>query len=130
MECRLSYSEHPWQCSVKLCFTVDERGRPLEEAQKIPFGDTIFNKGDVEDRIKSAQRAILNNSTPANCLLDSADEEQQNTKLTFSSNYVSLDISGNDVTDLSFRDLPGMDTSITTHSDIHQSVDFLTHHDF
>jgi hypothetical protein len=63
-ECRLSYSEDKWKCLVSLRFTTDAKGQPLGQARNEPFGDVIYDKTEVEDRIRRAQKAILNPSTP------------------------------------------------------------------
>jgi len=61
----------------------------------------------VAERIRRAQCAILNPHTPSlsflNCPPDTLEERQ----LSFSHNSVCLEISGKDVDDLSFVDLPG-----------------------
>lgn len=71
------------------------------------FGDIIYDKVQVEERIRRAQRAILNPEKPAKYFLESEDEDQHSAELSFSNNCVSLQISGPDVADLSFCDLPG-----------------------
>ena len=107
-ECRLSSSTEEWQCTVSLRFTYDTRGQPLGQAINTPFGGPIFKKSEVEDRIRRAQRAILNPSTPsANFLQDDMDDGSP-LELAFSMNCISLQISGKNVADLSFVDLPGM----------------------
>lgn len=60
----------------------------------------------MEERIRRAQRAILNPSKPSRQFLEDT-EEVNDPELSFSSNCVSLQISGPDVADLSFCDLPG-----------------------
>ena len=69
----------------------------------------MYDKDDVEDRIRRAQRAILNPSTDFRRFLDGEfDSDDTHTReLTFSTNAVCLQISGSDVQDLSFCDLPG-----------------------
>jgi hypothetical protein len=79
----------------------------LGTALNVPFGETISNKADVEERLKRAQRAILNPGTNFKNFLDGPDEDPSNPELSFSTNCVGLQISGGDVTDLSFCDLPG-----------------------
>jgi hypothetical protein len=54
-----------------------------------------------------AQRAILNPSRPRKEFLDGTGNNFRPTELSFSNNCVSLQISGPDVADLSFCDLPG-----------------------
>lgn len=104
-ECRLSHSKSPWECVVSLRFTTEADGTPLGQTRHEKFGPTIYNKRDVEDRIRRAQRAILNPTKPAKKFLKG--DEPFEAELSFSNNCVSLQISGPDVADLSFCDLPG-----------------------
>ncbi|KAF9047683.1 P-loop containing nucleoside triphosphate hydrolase protein [Panaeolus papilionaceus] len=120
-ECRLSHSSCPWQCVVSLRFITDSRGQPLGQARNQPFGPIIYDKSQVEERIRRAQKAILNPSKPAKLFLEGDDSVMNMTELTFSTNCVSLQISGPDVADLSFCDLPGLIASVSNngnHSDI------------
>lgn len=74
------------------------------------FGAPILEAGksEVEDRIRRAQRAILNPSRLAKYYLTvDHDEDYSDSELSFSRDCVSLQISGPDVADLSFCDLPG-----------------------
>ena len=89
--------------------TVDKQGQPLGNAENIPFGTDITDKADVEERIRRAQRAILNPTTSPSTFLTGADADPDGgAELSFSKNCVSLELSGPDLTDLSFCDLPGM----------------------
>ena len=76
-------------------------------AQNIPFGLVIKDKNLVEERIRRAQRAILHPSRNPETFLSGPDEDPDLRELTFSKNCVSLEISGPELTDLSFCDLPG-----------------------
>ena len=67
-----------------------------------------MDKQQVEERIRRAQRAILRPSQDPNTFLSGPDEEPDTWEQKFSKNCVSLEISGPDLTDLSFCDLPGM----------------------
>jgi hypothetical protein len=90
---------------------VDKEGRPLGVAENIPFGSVIMDKGDVEERIRRAQRAILNPSISFQAFLSGPDgDPDAKPELSFSKNCVCLELSGPDLTDLSFCDLPGMVT--------------------
>ncbi|KAI0925224.1 hypothetical protein AcW1_007088 [Taiwanofungus camphoratus] len=111
-ECRLSYSTQPWKCLVYLQHITDERGQTLGQARKEPFGEAIFDKAEVEERIRRAQRAILNPSRDARHFLTGQDEDPSVPDLSFSMSYVSLHISSSDVEDLSFVDLPGLIASV------------------
>lgn len=67
----------------------------------------LLNKFEVEERIRRAQRAVLNPSVSYEQFLD-GEETDIDYELTFSKNCVCLQISGSDVADLSFVDLPGL----------------------
>ncbi|KAF8586089.1 hypothetical protein K439DRAFT_1632008 [Ramaria rubella] len=111
-ECRLVNSTDPWLCIVTLRFTTDESGHPYQSARNIPFGTHIKNPKDVEERLRRAQRAILNPLTDYREFL--ADNHPNPTNaLNFSTNCVSLEIRGPEVTDLSFCDLPGLIASVS-----------------
>jgi hypothetical protein len=107
-ECRLSHSDLPWSCKVALRRTVDEQGQPLGVAENVAFGPLIVDKKDVEERIRRAQRAILNPSAGHEMFLSGPDADPDGgSELSFSKNCVCLELSGPDLTDLSFCDLPG-----------------------
>jgi len=91
-----------------LRFTTDANGAPLGQSRNEIFGSTISDKSQVEERIRRAQRAILNPGKPAKQFLEDDEDFSGETELSFSNNCVSLQISGPDVADLSFCDLPGM----------------------
>ncbi|KAI0077225.1 hypothetical protein K474DRAFT_1596469 [Panus rudis PR-1116 ss-1] len=111
-ECKLTSSPSPWQCTISLRFITDVNGQPLRQIRNEAFGEVMYNKTDVEERIRRAQRAILNPSTSNRHFLDGPDEDPLDRELTFSKNYVSLQISGSGVADLSFVDLPGLIASV------------------
>ncbi|THH04716.1 hypothetical protein EW146_g10107 [Bondarzewia mesenterica] len=107
-ECRLSYSQQPWSCTVSLHFLNDEQNPDSGQPRNVPFGDPILFKNAVEERIRRAQRAILNPRTDPQRFLNGPDEDPESRQLSFSSNSVCLSIRGKDVADLSFVDLPGL----------------------
>jgi hypothetical protein len=84
---------------------TDVNGVELAPPRRVEFGDPIFDKPLVTERIRRAQCAILNPNTDPDSFLDADDLEERH--LSFSSNSVCLEISGKDVDDLSFVDLPG-----------------------
>jgi len=67
----------------------------------------------VEERIRRAQRAILNPSTSLTTFLGGATVKDN--EISFSRNYISLEISGRELEDLSFVDLPGLIASVGEH---------------
>ncbi|KAJ3560537.1 hypothetical protein NP233_g10774 [Leucocoprinus birnbaumii] len=112
-ECRLTYAATPWKCTVSLSITTDASGQPLGQARTEAFGPPIFDKAEVEDRIRRAQLAILNPGKPAQSFLTGNEPTlDEGSTLTFSKNCVSLAISGPDVADLTFVDLPGLIASV------------------
>ncbi|KAJ7431615.1 P-loop containing nucleoside triphosphate hydrolase protein, partial [Mycena galericulata] len=110
-ECRLRYSDGPWECIVQLRFITDKAGQPLGPPRTETFGDPIVIKSQVEDRIRRAQQAILHPSKPSRNFLN--DNEDDSPELSFSTNYISLEISGPELADLSFVDLPGLIASVS-----------------
>ncbi|KAF8176928.1 hypothetical protein BJ912DRAFT_1146717 [Pholiota molesta] len=80
-------------------------GQPLGQARNEQFGDIIYDKREIEDRIRRAQFAILSPKTSAKKFL-AGDANKRPAQLSFSLNAVTLQISGPDVADLSFCDLP------------------------
>ncbi|KAF9020772.1 hypothetical protein BDZ89DRAFT_261853 [Hymenopellis radicata] len=107
-ECRLAHSTDAWKCIVSLRFIKDPNGQLLGTARNEQFGDIIYDKEDVEERLRRAQRAILNPKRRPSEFLDGEDEDLIENQLSFSANFVSLQISGPGVADLSFCDLPGL----------------------
>lgn len=85
---------------------TDESGKNYDTVKNVQFGQVIRNPKDVEERLRRAQRAILNPSIDAQQFLENTHSNAGNT-LNFSTNCISLEIKGQDVTDLSFCDLPG-----------------------
>lgn len=113
-ECRLSYSDQPWTCKVVLNITFDKDGKLLASANNITFGPTITDKSEVEERIRRAQRAILNPSVRPETFLTGPDQDPvPGREIGFSKNYVSLELKGPDLTELSFCDLPGLIVSVS-----------------
>lgn len=108
-ECQLKYSNTQWMCSVWLQLNT-ANGSPLPNPQKIPFGEPITEKSEVTERVRRAQRAILSPSTSPDIFLSGADPA---TECSFSENRIVLHISGPDVDDLNFIDLPG--SFLNTH---------------
>ena len=81
----------------------------------IPFGGVITDKSRVEERIRRAQRAILNPSIGYEAFLLGPDEDSEEKELSFSKNCVCLELRGPDLTDLSFCDLPGTRFPLVPH---------------
>jgi hypothetical protein len=61
-----------------------------------------------EERIRRAQRAVLSPNTDHALFLDKPEDECPPAELTFTSDFVQIEISDRNLTNLSFFDLPGM----------------------
>ncbi|THU89402.1 hypothetical protein K435DRAFT_677975 [Dendrothele bispora CBS 962.96] len=108
-ECSMSNSP-TWKCIVSLRIMTDSTGQLLGEPRNEQFGPVILDKSEVEDRIRRAQRALLHPNIPRSRFLEEneGDIVDDPSAPTFSSNCVSLKISGPKIADLSFCDLPGL----------------------
>ncbi|KAL8280533.1 hypothetical protein RQP46_007181 [Phenoliferia psychrophenolica] len=95
--------------SVSLRFESDSAGRPLANIKETLFGPTLTDPNKVEDTLKRAQLAILNPSIDSGKFVNGTPATGTNAKqLEFSTNIIVVDISGPEVTDLAFVDLPGL----------------------
>ena len=113
----MTSSTAEWTCRISLRLIVDERDKPLPSTRNIKFGETIRDKAQVEERIRRAQFAILNpRHDPASFLhAPVANLVNDPWTLSFSSNCISVHISGSGVDDLSFVDLPGNHFTTSPH---------------
>jgi hypothetical protein len=102
-ECQLSHSDGPWTCTISLQLNSAADGS-LANSQKVQFGPPITEKSEVTERIRRAQRAILNPSQLPDVFLSGVDSGHE---VPFSSNRIVVHVSGPDITDLNFIDLPG-----------------------
>lgn len=106
-------SSSPWTCQISIRWEYDDKGKRLGRVDEIPFGRPIANPGDVELAIRRAQAAVLNPDSPSSFFVGMSEQELTDTSannqkaLSFSCNAICVDLSGPDLTDLSFIDLPG-----------------------
>ncbi|KAH9937926.1 P-loop containing nucleoside triphosphate hydrolase protein [Epithele typhae] len=115
MECRLSHSTGSWTCQIKIRteYAADGCSR-LDEVTELPFGPCLTDKNEVEPMLRRAQAAILNPHMPAASFvnMDNADIGGASVggkkPLAFSRNIVCVELSGPELADLSFVDLPGI----------------------
>lgn len=106
MEIRLQRARS-WSCQVVLRFHADDEGNPLDEVLEVPFGETMFDKDYVRERIRRAQIAILHDSRTVTCFLENEEQTLDAPPLSFSFNCVCIRVAGPDIPDLYFYDLPG-----------------------
>ncbi len=109
MECRLASSAGPWSCQVYLRWEFQTTGERQDEVKEVTFGSLLTDKKDVELMLRRAQAAVLNPKIHQSKFLDKSENDLKRVKngLQFSRNAVCLDLSGPELTDLSFVDLPG-----------------------
>ncbi len=123
MECRLGYTPDAWFCQISVRWEFDGTGQRLEEVQEVPFGPRLTDKALVEPMLRRAQAAILSASggtgsreaAVARFVGMSLEEVRRSTDpktsgvkaLAFSWNTICVDLTGPDLVDLSFVDLPG-----------------------
>ncbi|KAL4246136.1 hypothetical protein ABKN59_008971 [Abortiporus biennis] len=124
MECRLTYALTEWKCQVLLRCETDQHGNVVH-GREVKFGPVLQDKTELEEMLRRAQLAILNPSVQSSRFVDFDTSTLAHgelplgstSQLQFSSNVVCLDISGPDVTDLSFIDLPGIIQNVAPGED-------------
>ncbi|KAF8589012.1 hypothetical protein K439DRAFT_1333756 [Ramaria rubella] len=119
LECRLEYSTDAWSCRIFLRFERDVFGNPLENVVEHDFGPLLTDKNAVEAVLRRAQRAILRPGLDHTLFLRDKDLAiKEPPSLSFSSNCVCMRITGPDVPDLYFYDLPGVIANVRDGGDI------------
>ncbi|CAE6461254.1 unnamed protein product [Rhizoctonia solani] len=137
IECQSQYADLPWRAQVFLKFERGERdgdlgdeipfGGPLDDpdlveekvflkfergerdgdlGDEIPFGGPLDDPELVEERIRLAQTAVLNPLSEPELIL--RGEEPPPGGLSFTKNTVIVKLTGRELSDLSFVDLPGI----------------------
>ncbi|CAE6451057.1 unnamed protein product [Rhizoctonia solani] len=104
IECQSQYADLPWRAQVFLKFERGERDGDLGD--EIPFGGPLDDPDLVEERIRLAQTAVLNPLTEPELIL--RGEEPPPGGLSFTKNTVIVKLTGRELSDLSFVDLPGI----------------------
>ncbi|KAJ3319684.1 hypothetical protein HDU76_000474 [Blyttiomyces sp. JEL0837] len=118
-------SNNRFHCRVRLRYEYDDKtGSPLRTHRELTFGSNITNPAEVENRVRRAQRALLNPSMgdPLRYLSMKLDElsmnntEQGENELKFSRNVVCVEIRGAAV-NLTLIDLPGIIRTVERKED-------------
>ncbi|KDQ56136.1 hypothetical protein JAAARDRAFT_158878 [Jaapia argillacea MUCL 33604] len=117
MEFRLSSSMNPWSCRISIRWEFDRSGRRLDEIREVPFGEEISDHGVVELALRRAQSAVLNPQIPPTQFLSMSKAELTSAQrvVDFSRNMLCVEISGPDMPELSFIDLPGIIQNAEPH---------------
>lgn len=104
-----------WSCQISIRWEFTADGSIDENVREVAFSGKIQDKEEVELMLRRAQMAVLN---PARKVGDFVDMPVKQLKdfgkngLQFSRNTVCVDLTGPDMTDLAFIDLPGMQKRI------------------
>jgi len=115
MEVLLSHADGEgarWSCQISLRISFDSNGNSLGEPHTIPFGEILYDSQIVEKRLLRAQAAILQLPFMIEYSVEEFLQEDYEvpTKhpVDFSRNVVRLDVSGPELVDVTFIDLPGI----------------------
>lgn len=99
-----------WACHILIRWEFGEDGSLEDEVIEEPFGNPIFEKDEVEIMLRRAQTAVLNPDEDSQDFWNLTANELKGrgeNKLQFSKNTICIDLSGPDMVDLAFVDLPG-----------------------
>ncbi|CUA70938.1 hypothetical protein RSOLAG22IIIB_09212 [Rhizoctonia solani] len=105
IECQSQHADLPWRAQVFLKFERSENDSRSDLGDEIPFGGPLDDPELVEERIKLAQVAVLNPHVDPELILRG---DIPNGGLSFTKNAVVVKLSGRELADLSFVDLPGI----------------------
>ena len=85
-------------------------GHRLQEPLVLPFGDALDDPAEVERMLRRAQDAVMHlplGDYPVDYFLQE-EYEKSDLAVGFSRNVVRLDVTGTDLVDVTFIDLPGI----------------------
>lgn len=111
----MTSTSQPFSVQVHLRYEFDDDGQRKREVLEVPFGSPLFNKSDVELRLRQAQAAILLNHSDASEIdtllempaLELPSKLNETSIPRVSRNVVCVDVRGPNLANLSFFDLPG-----------------------
>ena len=110
VEYRLTQSSEDWRAQVSIRLEYDSEGNRLHNIKEILFGEVITKPGNVELQLRRAQCAVLSTDVNFDAFLTKSAEELGAMSGSFaksSNNTVCIDMSGPELTNLDFVDLPG-----------------------
>lgn len=117
IECRLKRSEEAWEATVYLRFESGQSGYG-GKTKEIQFGPRMTDRMEVQERIRRAQLAILNPTTEPSTFLDADGNKSYPSSRSFSQNCVIVALSGNELSDLNFVDLPGLIANVADDKNV------------
>ncbi|KAH7337211.1 P-loop containing nucleoside triphosphate hydrolase protein [Rhizoctonia solani] len=117
IECRLKRSEEAWEAIVYLRFESGQSGY-TGKTKEIEFGPRMTDRMEVQERIRRAQLAILNPTTEPSTFLSANENKSYPSSRSFSQNCVIVALSGNELSDLNFVDLPGLIANVADDKNV------------
>ncbi|GAB1525582.1 hypothetical protein RhiTH_008745 [Rhizoctonia solani] len=117
IECRLKRSEQAWEATVYLRFESGKSGY-TGRTKETQFGSQMTDRSDVQERIRRAQLAILNPTIEPSEFLNAESDALYPSSRSFSQNCVIVVLSGNELSDLNFVDLPGLIANVADDRNI------------
>lgn len=100
-----------WSCQIFIRWEFTADGSIDENVREVAFSGKIQDKEEVELMLRRAQMAVLNPALNIGEFVDMPVKQLKDfskNELQFSRNTVCVDLTGPDMTDLAFIDLPGM----------------------
>ena len=113
MEIRLTRSaaSDSWSGQISIRYEYEASGSKRKDVKEVLFGPRIVKKEDMEPMLRRAQAAVLHPHLDVSQFVTMSDDELRRLAAPktalFSKNVVCIDLSGPDLVDLSFVDLPG-----------------------
>lgn len=106
----------PWSCQVSVRWEFASDGSPAEDVRQVPFGPRFTDKANVELMLRRAQSAVLNPQCDSQEFVRGPSEALSSlgaNMLSYSRNVVCVELSGPELPDLTFIDLPGKYVSLS-----------------
>ncbi|KAB5589117.1 Myxovirus resistance protein [Ceratobasidium theobromae] len=117
IECRLKCTDEDWTATVSLRFESGKSGY-VGKTHETQFGPQMTDRMEVQERIRRAQLAILNPTIAPATFLDTDRNIEFPLSRSFSQNCVIVVLSGRDLSDLNFVDLPGLISNVADSRNI------------
>ncbi|RUP08584.1 P-loop containing nucleoside triphosphate hydrolase protein [Jimgerdemannia flammicorona] len=108
MELRLKKTAESWSCLIKIRWVYQAENKRFDSVREEAFGEPITDSCDVEDRVRRAQKAVLNPSKSSLTFLHGELAKDEANELKFSRNIVCIEVKGRSCPNLSLMDLPGI----------------------
>lgn len=111
MECVMKKTSGPWSCRISLRTGLEPADVANGSPSTVDFGPAITCKEDVDIWLRRAQAAILSPHRAREGFYDKSPEQLKapdEQRLAFSRNTIVVNLEDEDLTNMSFVDLPGL----------------------